>query len=123
MSDEDDPDLAPVFELRPGIRVPPGMPQSDESPAELSKYAGSACRHNRVWLDIDYRTVSCKRCGAVVDPYDHLLKLAAEWSNFAGWVRRAKYDRRELKAELEELKRQRRNLRAQVKRCKKAGKL
>jgi hypothetical protein len=121
MADEPDEPLAPVLDIRAGVRRPEGLPPTDESPVEPLSYPGGACRHQSLTVDPKKRTVECKRCGAVVDPFDALLTVAADWDGYAMWVRAAKRDRELLLKEVDELKRQRRNLRAQVRRADKRG--
>ena len=75
------------------------------------------CRHEYVAIHRNARRVVCrlKKCGIELDPFDVLLSLAHEWDNVT-W---AEYQRNQLAREIEDLKRQRRNLKAQIRRATK----
>jgi hypothetical protein len=76
------------------------------------------CQHKRVQLDVEARTASCAECGAVRDPFDALVALAGRLENYKGWGERYRAEAQRAADELEDLKRQVRNAKAQLKRWK-----
>ena len=116
MIEEDDHDDGRILEIRPGVTKPQGMPGPEDSPAELKGYAGQECRHDTVRLDPSARTVECSRCDATLDAFGHLLKLGAEWSSYASWVRHNASKRDDLLREIEQLKHERTKLKSEVRR-------
>lgn len=108
----DDPAEARIIEIRKGVTVPRGMPPSDESPLEPPQRYGEECKHLRARLDADERSVECRQCGATIDAFDYLLEISREWERCASWVRHAKWQKRQLDAEVETLKAERKRLRA-----------
>lgn len=88
-----------------------------EPPARRKVYR-RPCEHSHVVLDVDNRSVECRTCGAVVDAFDALLNISGDWERVASWVKRAREEKRELIESIDDLKRQRRNLDAQVQRRK-----
>ena len=77
------------------------------------------CSHFFAQFDIYEREklVRCSDCGGIVDPFVAALTSAKEWERQRGAVEHMRHVRKGLEAEIEDLKRQRKNLRAQVKRA------
>jgi hypothetical protein len=51
-----------------------------------------ACRHMKVMINCETRSVWCRDCKAVMDPFDALLKMSKDSSNFTqglDWKKRA----------------------------------
>ncbi len=105
----------PIIEIRPGVMREPGFPGPDESPLETE---GRECRHDSTRLNATTREVTCKECLAKLDPFDQLLKISREWDRYVGWVKHTRATRHDIEQEVEQLKRERANLRAQIKRAK-----
>ncbi len=110
MGDSDPPDIEPAnnvleFVLRP-----------TDCPAEPR---GTSCPHDQVWVDRKRRQCECKTCGAVVSSFDAVSRIAEKWARYANWTRHTQQERDRLSIEAKELKRQRRNLKAQVRRAAK----
>lgn len=78
--------------------------------------AARACRHRRVELDGQARKVLCSECGAERDPFDALLVIADNLDRYKDWGARYKREATAAAAELEDLKRQVQNAKAQLRR-------
>lgn len=59
------------FKIDPAQQHDPSIRFKPEQKYSLTK----ACEHVQCDLDIKERTVQCRICGAVVDPFDHLLTI------------------------------------------------
>lgn len=95
---------------------------ADGDPHLQTKRFKSSCRHKRFFIDPETRDVNCKACEAIVDPFDALSTIARDWDNAYHWLEQARGERRHLLDDIDKLKRERKNLRAQVNRLKrKAG--
>lgn len=90
MSD-DDQQLAPVLHLVPS-------PQTDVIGGATPRH----CKHGPTLLCDTSRRVSCKDCGALLDPFDVLLSYARRERNWRYWdseTRKARTELAELRAE------------------------
>lgn len=69
-----------------------------------------------MYTDEKFRVLECERCGAIIDPFDYLMKIARD--NDMYWNMKQEYRKQatELAAKVEELKREERNLKARIKR-------
>lgn len=117
-----DPDN--LIEIRRGITAPAGMPGPDEPPLQPRRKEGGdpatvRCEHLGVWLDLEERAVSCKRCGAVVDAFEHLLDLAERWDRISRWVRHAQRTRAQVEIQVAKLKAEKKRLQDAVRRLEK----
>lgn len=77
---------------------------------------GPLCIHRLVEVEESARRVTCRDCGAPLDPFDALLKIADNGKRLAGWLA---WHRQQIKAALgriEVLKRLEQNARQRVKR-------
>ena len=79
------------------------------------------CKHTRQTIDEELRTVGCRDCDEQLDPVQVLVHWARDWDNVDRTLRRNQRETRLLNQEIEELKRQKKNLAAQVARLR--GKL
>lgn len=105
MSDSSDAD---VVDIKPWLE--------DGSPPVAVARLGHGCRHPRWTVDPTDRTVECAVCGAAQDPIEVLVQLGRGYTRLAAWQQRAKRDVATLEGQVEALKRERRNLDAQIKR-------
>lgn len=80
------------------------------------KPSTKACTHNAVTIDEDTRTVECKDCEAVLDPFDFLVKCAY---NEAHTFKR--YE--QLEKAIEARRREEKRLNEQIERLKRIKKL
>jgi len=62
--------------------------------------------------------LQCQSCEKIIDPFDFLMREAKQQQSFVFQVGHLKHERDQLHKEVEELKRVRRNLKAQVKRAR-----
>jgi hypothetical protein len=98
-----DADDENVVDLFPKVGVPAVLAEG---------WRHRACKHNRISLDVETRTASCRRCEAEVDVFDWLVEhlgnpWRALWSQYQG-----------MRADLERLARERVQLRREVKNLK-----
>lgn len=76
------------------------------------------CQHTHVLVDEKTRMLECDACGQVIDPYDFMWEWATRDRNLQ-WTRDAlKKDIAILRAEMEELKREERNIKSRLRRIK-----
>lgn len=80
---------------------------------------GSHCLHKSVELDHDAHRVFCRACKREVDAFDFLAGLAREWERYESWVRSHKRAARHAEDELDNIRRQLRNGKAQLRRLTK----
>jgi hypothetical protein len=74
------------------------------------------CGHKFADIDRNKRTLTCRKCGAYLDPFNFLNGLAHEYDLYAVPLARVQKQLDETSAKLEETKRQERNARARLKR-------
>lgn len=76
------------------------------------------CQHIRIALDVQRRLIECQDCNQFLDPFDYLVHYGNRFLHYAKRV--GDQRRQELESicnEIEKLKRERNNLKAQIKRC------
>lgn len=74
--------------------------------ARVSKY----CGHAHAEVDSNARVLQCSDCGAQLDPFEHLGRLANE----AEWISSLRDERRRLNDEIAAMRAQLTNLRARI---------
>lgn len=74
--------------------------------------------HTHYEIDDD-KVLTCRDCGKEVSATDVLWAMANRWGNMEYEMRRLRLTLADLRDEVDDLKRQRRNLRAQIKRAEK----
>ena len=65
------------------------------------------CSHKQAWVDPHNRTVECRACGAVLDPFDYLMEIVHEGNRLVRMydaINRARTQVRELEDEERKLK-------------------
>ena len=75
------------------------------------------CRCARVFVVEQTRMLECQDCGKVIDPFDFMMQEAKKQNSHVYQISHLKHEKEKLIDEVEDLKRQRRNLKAQVKRA------
>lgn len=94
------------------------QPDADEpeNPLKLVERRTFFCAHESVQIDSHSRSIACTKCGANIDPFDFLEKSAKTieraWSSY----KYAKNAEEEVIKRVDLLKKQEKNLRAQVQR-------
>ncbi len=75
------------------------------------------CPHNSTMLDPHTRSVECKNCGSIIDPFDYLLKIAR--NNDMYWNMRKEYEQEatEARKRLDDLLRRERNTKNRLQRA------
>jgi len=83
------------------------------------------CSHYRILVDVETRTIECEQCGAIVDPFDFLYRIAKEQLDLDERKKILQLDIDKLKQEttdrlvkIEELKKEERNVKARLRRFK-----
>lgn len=79
--------------------------------------AGVRCSHRQALIDVGRRSVVCAACGAHLDPYAELDRIARD----ADWVVAMRREKLELLAELRDLREQRTRARAELRRTARRG--
>jgi len=74
------------------------------------------CRHSYVLIDDHTKMIECEGCGYIMTPYEYVLKLAKRETNIFRNLKYAKMEQANLNKEMEELKRNIRNMKSQLKR-------
>jgi hypothetical protein len=77
------------------------------------------CRCQQVTVNEQTRMLSCQQCERVIDPFDWLYKQGQQQERAAFDVQQKRSESERLNKEIEELKRVKRNLQAQIKRIDK----
>lgn len=75
------------------------------------------CYPHRYQTDEARRTVTCMKCGALVDPIDAMLDIARNWERYAQELASMRSDIELLRAKREVLERGVRNLKARARRA------
>jgi hypothetical protein len=74
------------------------------------------CEHVLV-VNEHSQSISCENCGKAMEPFEALAYMAADWDRFAQQLQWLERRKSELSGELEDLKRQIRNAKAQLQRA------
>lgn len=82
------------------------------------KQGGRYCRHPALYVVQESRHLECQLCGTIVDPFDFLFRWACRDYHLEITRKRLERQCRALTVELEDLKRQERNIKARIKRAK-----
>lgn len=77
------------------------------------------CPHTKITLDEHRRQIECDDCGKVFEAFDYLLNWANGQQRIIWRITAAKHESEQLTSQIEELKRQKRNLQVQVNRLNK----
>ncbi|MEI7375657.1 hypothetical protein [Dickeya chrysanthemi] len=81
---------------------------------EAPKPEGRTCRHERVVVSEHERSVKCRLCGAVLDPFDYLLSLAKKETRLDWELTGLRCEIRSHREGLEKLKREEANCKARI---------
>ena len=96
--------------------LPENLIQRQEDPKRYTRF----CTHGRITLDEHQRLVNCADCGAVLDPFQFLLKqadlLQRAWDNYRMASRKVE----ELNTSISNLQTEEKRLKARVRRAKEA---
>ena len=87
-----------------------------ENPLKLVEHNSIFCTHGSVRIDGHSRSIACVKCGANIDPFDFLEKSAKTIERAWASYKYAKKAEEEVNERIELLKKQEKNLRAQVQR-------
>ncbi|WP_343724876.1 hypothetical protein [Herbaspirillum huttiense] len=97
----------------------PGVPQEvPEQTITLEKQPFNMCQHAKISLDSHQRLVNCAQCGAVLDPFEYLVKnavvLRRAWTDHAS----VKHVLADMNDRAAALKKEEQRLKASVRRLK-----
>ncbi|WP_409311412.1 hypothetical protein [Pectobacterium sp. B1J-3] len=81
---------------------------------EAPKPEGRTCRHERVIVSEHERSVNCRLCGAVLEPFDHLLALAKQETKVEWELRSLRMEIKSHREGLEKLKREEANCKGRL---------
>jgi hypothetical protein len=97
---------------------PKPVGEIDEPELRIRRRHELKCQHRRTTVDEVTRSVECRDCGATLDATEILLEWAREWNKRWANATTLLRERDRLKKEIEDLKRQRRNIKAQIARAR-----
>jgi hypothetical protein len=72
-------------------------------------------------IDEHARAITCPRCGRTWEPFEALLRLSRDWTNYDANRRALKHEVKDLEERRERLRSDIQNLKAQAKRIEKKG--
>ncbi|NKI74190.1 hypothetical protein Dpoa2040_001428 [Dickeya sp. CFBP 2040] len=81
---------------------------------EAPKPEGRTCRHERVVVSEHERSVKCRLCSAVLDPFDYLLALAKKETRLDWELTGLRHEIRSHREGLEKLKREEANCKGRL---------
>lgn len=93
------------------------QPKGTVVPFALARRRKGYCEHIPVYVVEETRMLECRSCGAMVDPFDYMWKWACKGTRLTDGIKHLEGELRRMNAELEDLKRQRANLKAQIRRA------
>lgn len=82
----------------------------------LPKKSKVFCRCIQVFVDEHTRALECQSCGKIIDPFDYMMGIANKHQRALWSTEILRDEEAKLQKEVDELKRQKRNLKSQVKR-------
>lgn len=100
------------------------FPLADETPPRSNINfevidTGCCVRHIGYTVNEKERTVTCRRCGALVDPFDALMLVANRETQLADNVQALRLEERERRQRIDKLNTIERNAKARIKRAEK----
>lgn len=100
------------------------FPLADETPPRANinfeaKETGTCSFHPGYTVNEKERTVKCRRCGALVDPFDALMLVAKKETRLADNVEALRLEERERRQRIDKLNTIERNAKARIKRAEK----
>lgn len=100
------------------------FPIADEAPPRSNinfevVSTGICVRHIGYSVNEQARTVKCRRCGALVDPFDALMLVANRETQLADNVEALRLEERERRQRIDKLNTIERNAKARIKRAEK----
>lgn len=92
--------------------------EPNELPLRVRSRQDNKCKHVVQSVDEELRTVHCRDCSELLDPVQVIVNWAKNWGQADSWLTRTRREVRLLESEVEELKRQKKNLASQVARLR-----
>lgn len=77
---------------------------------------GRECRHEKIAVHAESRTVSCRNCDAVLDPFDALLRFSQQFDHLVIWWQEAQRKKGTELKRVEGLKKEASRLQATIRR-------
>ena len=101
------------------IRFPKAPDDAVKGDLEINdprrRYGRDECKHPKpLTLDVEAHALVCGKCGQVLDSFDFLFKLTAEWERFNAGYRAARQQERAAVARVKTLERLERNAKARI---------
>lgn len=77
------------------------------------------CNHSESTIDEQRRLMVCNKCNQHIEPFDFIMMIASDDIRIRDSIKALRAECNQVREEVEELKRQRRNLKAQINRANK----
>lgn len=75
------------------------------------------CRHDSVWVDEKERTLRCRRCDAMVEPFNYILHLCETENRYTENVRHLRREEKQRRQNIEKLILIERNAKSRIRRA------
>jgi hypothetical protein len=86
------------------------------------KISNWRCAHSKSTIDELRRLIVCDNCGQHFEPFDYILKIAEKDIRLRNDIKYLSEQGKQLHEEIQELKRERRNIKSQINRANKRSK-
>ena len=77
------------------------------------------CSHVQVLVDESTQMIECCSCGVILTPFEYVMRWATKETRYINNIKYLKVEQQQLESEIKDLKRQKTNLKSQVRRSKK----
>lgn len=75
------------------------------------------CSHSAVWVNQKARTVKCRRCDALLDPFNYILTLCDQESKYVENVKHLRREEKQRRQNIEKLIQIERNAKARIRKA------
>lgn len=102
------------------------FPSSAESPKDNVNFLmerGQFCLHPGYLVNEHDRQIKCRKCGAIIEPFDLLLDMARKETNLANNVTQLRKEESQRRANIQKLIQIERNAKSRIRRAGHKGKL
>ena len=92
------------------MNTPPPQFERINAPDYCKSHCGS------IFIDMETRKCKCKECGRIIDPFDYLWGWSQKEYFYVSRIEQYELEANRLRTEVETLRKERNNLKAQIKR-------
>lgn len=85
----------------------------------VKKQSFNRCAHKQMLADEHNKVLECSECGFIMSAWDYIWEIAKKEENIFNHLKYTKMEQQSINNDIEELKRKKRNLQAQVNRLNK----